>query len=129
MKKKTVVYKVVLVNNDKLVSALTSGLYMITYIPRKIIKPDIGGIFASDTITNAHFFFSNLPNLVEKYQIWEARTSHCAYLSARAIIPENFPCFWKEFDFVTYTTTFSPRNPTPIGTLICNDLTLIKRIE
>ena len=126
------VYKVVhRTFNDKLVSAqagynIHTKDLEIKYTPGELAVPTIGKLFAFEEQWCAADFTGDL---VRPTQVWEAETTHCQRTDRETRIPSlvtsmrNIMGFWETGD--NEGTTW----PVPVGTVLCDDITLVRRID
>lgn len=137
----TTVYKVVRIEGRRRISAYIHPLYpydepgslytrelehlCIRYPLGKVIRPKIGKIFAFDTLDNVvEFPYGD--------QIWECRAKNAEpfkgrVLANRTIVVACYVGYWKSYHHPVTIDTWLVNAPD--GTVLCDSLTLIKRVR
>jgi hypothetical protein len=124
-----IVYKVVCVEENNLVSAIIYNKAKIIYPIGKWVKPKIKGslILTFDSFAHAFFFFSRSSYcLNKKFEIWKCEGNvkeEGIYLLSISAQYKNMVSFWRSTGYWNY-----PIN-TPIGTLCCSKIKLLEKIE
>jgi len=127
----TTIYKVVhRTFNGKLVSAQAGATVHtkdleVEYVPGEMVVPKVGKLFAFEHRWCAAEFINDI---VRPTQVWEAETTQCQRTDRETRIPSlvtsmrNIMYFWEagENEGMTW--------PVPAGTVLCDDITLVRRV-
>ena len=122
------VYKVVFRDGDDLVSAVAEGEAKVVYIPGQAAKPPAwlearGYLLTAFSSLRAARRFRNTcsPIYLEELEIWEAEATGCK----RRRLPPRLAC-----EPLSYRLTDARSvNPWPAGTIMAQELTLLRQVE